>query len=47
MSIEWYSKSAPDNVSKILKENRNALIGDSKRELGMWDLTAKSDESKC
>jgi hypothetical protein len=47
MSIEWYSKSAPDNVSKILMDNRNILIGDSRRELGMWDLTVKSDESKC
>lgn len=34
-------------MSKILKDNRNVLIGDSRRELGMWDLTVKSDESKC
>lgn len=47
MSIEWYSKSAPDNVSKILQDNRNALIRDTRRELGMWDLTVRSDESKC
>lgn len=47
MSIEWYSKSAPDNVSKILQDNRNALIRDIRRELGMWDLTVRSDESKC
>lgn len=46
MNIEWYSKSAPYNVSKILEDNRSALIGDSRKELGIWDLTVKLDESK-
>lgn len=47
MNTEWSSKSVPDNVSEILEDDRNALIGDSRKEKGMWDLTVKLDESKC
>lgn len=36
-----------DNVSKILNNNRNALLRDRRKEQGMWSLIVKFDESKC
>ena len=40
-------KICPDNVSKILEDNRNVLIADSKKEQGVRGLTVKRDKFKC